>query len=117
MRWVWGICGIVSLALGFVGMALPLLPTVPLLLLATFCFARSSERLHNWLITHPVLGPPIEDWNRSGAINRRAKKIATLSIAVAFAIPLLMGVRPMILTIQAAVLCCVLVFIWTRPEA
>jgi uncharacterized membrane protein YbaN (DUF454 family) len=99
-----------------VGAVLPLLPTVPFLLLAAFCFARSSPRVHKWLIEHPTFGPPIADWHESGAIRRRVKWYATASIAVGFAIPLLMGVRPGILAIQAAVLCAVMVFIWSRPE-
>ncbi|SLN24666.1 Inner membrane protein YbaN [Pseudoruegeria aquimaris] len=117
MRYLWLCLGIIALGLGAIGILLPLLPTVPFLLLAAFFFARSSERLHNWLIAHPRFGPPIEDWNRSGAIGRGAKKLATLSIGAAFGLSLLLGVRPMILMIQAATLLCVLLFIWTRPES
>ncbi|AVV81902.1 membrane protein [Shewanella putrefaciens] len=45
--------GLTALALGLLGIVLPLLPTVPFILLAAFCFARSSERLHMWLMAHP----------------------------------------------------------------
>lgn len=117
MRFLWVICGLIALGLGIVGIALPLLPTVPFLLLAAFFFARSSERLHNWLITHPRLGPPIEDWNNHGAIRRPAKYLASASIVAAFLLALAMGVRPMILGIQAITLVAVALFIWTRPEA
>ncbi|MCT8158573.1 YbaN family protein [Pseudoruegeria sp. SHC-113] len=117
MRILWVCLGVIALTLGTIGIVLPLLPTVPFLLLAAFFFARSSERLHNWLITHPRFGPPIEDWNRSGAISRRAKILATVSVAAAFGLSLALGLRPMILMIQAATLCCVLLFIWTRPES
>lgn len=116
MRFLWVICGFVALGLGLIGIALPLLPTVPFLLLAAFFFARSSERLHNWLITHPRLGPPIEDWNTHGAIRRPAKILASASILAAFMISVVAGVRPMILLIQAVTLCAVALFIWTRPE-
>lgn len=116
MRLAWFALGATSLALGAVGLVLPLVPTVPFLLLAAFCFARSSERMHRWLITHPTLGPPIVNWQRNGAIGRRAKKLATLSIAVGLLISVALGVRQIVLAIQAAVLLAVLVFIWTRPE-
>jgi uncharacterized membrane protein YbaN (DUF454 family) len=89
---------------------------VPFLLLATFCFARSSDRLHSWLITHPTLGPPILAWQQSGAIGRRAKWAASLSIAAAFGISLFLGVKPLFLGIQALVLIAVSTFIWTRPD-
>jgi uncharacterized membrane protein YbaN (DUF454 family) len=51
--------GFVLVGLGVLGIPLPLLPTTPFLLLAAFCFARSSSRWHRWLITHRVLGPYI----------------------------------------------------------
>ncbi len=54
--------GSVSVALGVVGIFLPLLPTVPFLLLAAFLYARSSQRLYNWLKNHRVLGPYIYDY-------------------------------------------------------
>jgi len=117
MRILWLALGLISLALGAAGVVLPLLPTVPFMLLAAFCFARSSERLHDWLLSHPTFGPSIEDWRRNGAIHRKVKLVATASIAAAFLIPFAMGVRPMILTIQAFTLLGVLTFIWTRPEA
>jgi len=116
MRYLWAILGLLCLLLGMVGVVLPLLPTVPFLLLAAFLFARSSERLHNWLLSHPRLGPPIEDWQSRGAINPSAKRLATVSIVVVFGVSLALGLRPMIIGIQAVTLGCVLLFIWTRPS-
>ena len=116
MRFIWATLGLLCVGLGLVGIVLPLLPTVPFMLLAAFFFARSSERLHNWLITHPTFGPPIVDWQSSGAINPRIKRIATLSIAAVFLLSVVLNLRPLILGIQAAVLLCVLIFIWSRPN-
>ena len=116
MRIVWVSLGLLSLVLGVVGAAVPLLPTVPFLLLAAFCFARSSERLHAWLLGHPNFGPVIDDWNARGAISPRVKLISTVSILAVFGLSVVMGLRPLILGIQALVLACVAVFIWTRPN-
>lgn len=115
MRLLWLLAGGIALGLGLIGIFLPLVPTVPFLLLAAFCFARSSERLHDWLLAHPTFGPPIEDWRRSGAISRKGKIAATVSIAAAFGLSLAMGVPGRVLLIQAVVLSAVLLFIWTRP--
>ncbi len=115
IRLLWMFGGVSSIILGSLGVVLPLLPTVPFLLLAAFCFARSSERLHIWLIDHPKFGPPIADWQRNGAINRKAKILATVSIAAAFGISLILSIPLKFLLIQAVVLCCVLYFIWSRP--
>jgi len=116
MKVIWAVLGLLCVALALVGVVLPLLPTVPFLLLAAFFFARSSERLHNWLLSHPTLGPPIEDWQARGAINPKAKRIATLSIVAVFGISLAVGLKSPILLIQAMVLGCVLIFIWSRPN-
>jgi len=115
LRIVWALCGLLALGFGALGVVLPLLPTVPFMLLAAFCFARSSPQLHNWLISHPYFGPPIMDWQERGAISRRGKIAATVSIAAVFAVSLALGVRPQVLAIQGVVLTAVLTFIWTRP--
>ncbi len=117
LRTLWAAGGALALTLGAVGIVTPLLPTVPFLLLAAFCFARSSARLHRWLIDHPTLGPPIREWQQSGAINPKAKRLATLSIFITFAASVLLGLKLWVLVVQAVVLGSVLVFIWRRPDA
>ncbi|WP_114390367.1 YbaN family protein [Notoacmeibacter marinus] len=116
MRWFWRCAGLLALAFGLVGVVLPLLPTVPFLILAAFCFARSSPRLHDWLVAHPRFGPPIADWRREGAISLRAKRLATVSIAAVFALAIMMGLDLRLLAVQGLTLLCVLLFIWTRPH-
>lgn len=116
MRIVWAVCGFICVGLGAIGIVLPLLPTVPFMLLAAFCFARSSEVLHLWLTEHPTFGPPIKDWHERGAISRRAKILATVAIVAAFVLALVFGAPMMALVTQVMVLACVATFIWTRPD-
>ncbi|SLN43424.1 Inner membrane protein YbaN [Roseovarius litorisediminis] len=116
MRILWAAMGLICVGLGLAGVALPLLPTVPFMLLAAFCFARSSERLHNWLLSHPRFGPAIVDWQTNGSINPRVKRISTLSIAAVFGLSIALGLRPLIIFIQGVTLLCVLAFIWSRPN-
>ncbi len=99
------------------GAFLPLLPTVPFLLLAAFFFSRSSEKMHNWLYSHKKFGPLLRDWNQRGAINRSAKIKASLIIAASFSINVYtLYDRPMVLLVVAAMLACSITFILTRPE-
>ncbi len=116
MRFVWLILGLISIGLAVIGIVLPLLPTVPFLLLAAFFFARSSERLHHWLLTHPTFGPFIDDWNQSGAIRPKAKRLATLSVLVVLGASVLMKVSTLVIIIQCITLSLVMLFIWTRPS-
>lgn len=51
--------GLLFAGLAIIGIFLPVLPTTPLLLLAVGCFAKSSEKLHSWIITHKTFGPLI----------------------------------------------------------
>lgn len=84
LRWILICCGCFSVLAGVVGIFLPLLPTVPFLLLAAACFARSSERFHAWLVQHNQLGPLIGDYLNGGGIPLRAKRIAIGMVWISF---------------------------------
>ncbi len=116
MRVIWAGVGLLALAFGVIGIVVPLLPTVPFLLLAAWCFARSSRRLHGWLLGHRHFGPMIVEWQSRGAIPRRVKKMASISMLAVFSISVVMGIPAMILIIQAVALGGAAWFIWTRPE-
>ena len=67
------IAGSISLAFGVIGIFLPVLPTTPFLLLASFCYVRSSERLHRWLLEHRVFGKYIYNYEVHRAIPKKTK--------------------------------------------
>ena len=71
--------GMVALGLGLIGAFVPLLPTVPLVILAAFCFARSSPSLERRLTEHPAFGTHILSWRERGAISRKGKIAAALA--------------------------------------
>jgi uncharacterized membrane protein YbaN (DUF454 family) len=114
-RAAWLVSGLIAMALGLVGIVLPLLPTTPFLLLAAFCFARSSPALHDWIVHHPRLGPPIRDWRNHGAISGRAKLLAMSMLALALITGMLVDLGPRTLAIQGVILLAVAVFLLTRP--
>ncbi len=75
MAWIAG--GSLSVALGAIGMFLPVLPTTPFLLLAAVCYARSSPRLHRWLLHNRWFGAYIRNY-REGRGMTRSHKTAVL---------------------------------------
>ena len=78
--------GFCATGLAILGIFLPLVPTVPLLLLAAACFARSSERFHNWLLNHQKLGPMINGYLSGQGIPLRAKINAIVLIWLSISI-------------------------------
>lgn len=82
IRGVLFVAGGLSLLLGIIGAFLPLLPTVPFVLLTAMCWGRASPRFHAWLLNHQTFGPMVRDWRERGAIPRRAKYLAWTMMTV-----------------------------------
>ena len=82
--------GTLCVALGVIGIFLPVLPTTPFLLLAAACYARASERFYLWLVRNRTFGPTIREWRRHRSIPYRTKVVAialmTATIAVSIAL-------------------------------
>jgi len=115
-RLLWLLAGIVFLAIGAIGVILPLLPTTPFLLVAAYCFTRSSPRLHRWLHCHPTFGPLISNWNQYGSIDRRAKRIAIVVILLTPLMTVFIGVPWWALASQTLILAAAAAFVLTRPN-
>ena len=76
MKLALNIAGTLFVALGILGIFLPLLPTTPFLLLASACFARGSTRMHNWLLSHGTFGEYLRNYEAGRGIPARAKAVA-----------------------------------------
>ena len=92
LRWVYTAAGLASIGLAIIGTVLPVVPTVPLVLLAGFFFSRSSERFDRWLVEHSVFGPIITDWRAGLGFTVRAKLVAVVAIVASFGSTLLIAV-------------------------
>lgn len=116
MRTLWLLAGFLFLGLGLLGVVLPVLPTTPFLLLAAGCFAKSSPRLHDWLVSHPTFGPPIRNWQENGAISRPAKRLAVVSMAAVLVVSFAAGAPLKLLVAQVALIAIGAGFVLTRPD-
>ncbi|MGF1543892.1 MAG: YbaN family protein [Parvularculaceae bacterium] len=115
-RALWLAGGVGALALAALGAALPLLPTTPFLLVAAYAFARSSPRLHAWLLGHRRFGPLIRDWQAHGAIAPKAKRAAVIAMAATPFVSVVLGAPLFVIAIQIPVLAASAAFVVTRPD-
>jgi uncharacterized membrane protein YbaN (DUF454 family) len=113
---LWRLLALASLAVGFIGLFLPVLPTVPFVLLAAWAAGKGWPRLEEWLLAHRHFGRPIRDWRASGAVPRRAKVVAVSMMACS---ALLLWFLPVPAWLRAGVyvvMATVAIWLWRRPE-
>lgn len=116
LRYLLYTAGCVALALGFIGAFLPVLPTTPFVLLAAWCFVKSSPKAHQWIYKQPVIGSALRNWEENRAISRKSKIIALSMIAVS-AVIMILKVHILWLKITVLlILATVSTFIATRNE-
>ena len=117
-RWLLLALAGLCLLLGVIGVFVPIMPTVPFLIVAAWCASRSSPRLHRWLLTHPRFGHLLQDWYEAGVVPRRAKWITTVMMAGSGTMMLVVAPSnwlPAVLALLAG-MAAVLWWLWRRPE-
>lgn len=116
MRWLWFSIGATFVSLGAIGVFLPVMPTVPFLLVAAWAFSRSSPELMHKILDHPTYGPPVRAWQERRVIARPAKIWSVGAMSFGVGLTYWLGIDPRIVAVQAAVCLAVGIFIVTRPE-
>lgn len=76
MRWLWVALGFIFLAIGAVGLVLPLWPTTIFWIAAVFCLAESHPKIRDWIYARPGIGPMVQDFVERGEISRKGKYAA-----------------------------------------
>lgn len=115
-RLAWWLLAYASLGLGIIGIVLPVLPTVPFILFAAYAASRGSQRLHDWLLSHPVMGPMIRDWQANGTVSRNAKWWATTMMTATAVILIFYSSRLWLVMAVCAMMALVATWLWLRPE-
>jgi uncharacterized membrane protein YbaN (DUF454 family) len=106
----------IFLAIGIVGLFLPLLPGTLFLIFAAACFTRSSPRFEAWLLDHPRLGPPVRKWRATGAIPRTAKIFACASLVASWLILFATSTPLLVLVLCFALFAAVAAYVVSRPN-
>lgn len=110
------IIGCLSLLTGVIGAFVPLLPTVPLVLLAGFCFARSSETLHQWLLHHRYFGPILTNFEAGKGVPRKIKIRAILTVWISMGLSCWIVGRPVLCLMLFAIGLGVSIYLIRLPE-
>ncbi|WP_230530440.1 YbaN family protein [Microvirga roseola] len=108
--------GYASIALGVIGIALPILPTTPFLILAAWCFSRSNPALAERLYGHPRFGKLLTTWRDQRAIPLKAKIFALATLAGSYALSVWLVESRYLPFILAGIMGSVAVYIATRPR-
>lgn len=114
---LWLAVGWTFVALGVVGIALPVVPTVPFLLVAAWAFSRSSPGLQQRILDHPTYGPPVRAWQERGVVGPVARIWAITAMSGGVLLSWWINVPVWIVVAQGAICGLVAIFLLTRPKA
>lgn len=118
-RWLLQGLAALCLLLGLVGVFVPVMPTVPFLIVAAWAASRSSPRLHRWLMTHPRFGRQLNDWYDYGVVPRKAKWFTTVMMSGSAIMMLVIAPAHWVPWVLGLIACmaAVLWWLWRRPES
>lgn len=105
-----------SLLLGVIGIFVPGLPTTVFIIIAAWAAARSSPRLHAWLLAHPLFGPSLHNWQNGRRVGRRAKWSAAAGMTLCGLLLWLAATPTWLLLAALTCMACVLIWLCSRPE-
>ncbi len=109
--------GVIFVVVGAIGMVVPMMPGTVFLILAAWCFTRSSPRFEHWLLTNRYLGPSVVQWRETGSIPIFAKAFAVASFVGSLTLSWLLGAPDFVLAGLAVLFVGLSIFIVSRPNA
>lgn len=116
VRWLLAMLAVLFLVLGLIGVVVPGMPTTVFILLSAWAAARSSPRLHGWLMRHRLFGPMLRDWQQGGYVSRKAKRSATLMMGLCALVLPVVAAPAWTVALALGSMAAVLLWLWRRPE-
>jgi uncharacterized membrane protein YbaN (DUF454 family) len=108
--------GCVCIVFAYIGVVTPGIPYSPFVVAAAFCFARSSERAHAWIMNHKIFGPFLTNWSERRVFPQRMKYLMLAMMSLSLCIMWLSGVKPVGVASTAVFMMLVAVWAWRWPS-
>lgn len=109
------VAGCACMAMAWIGVITPGIPYSPFVVAAAFCFARSSERAHRWLMTHKLFGPFLTNWSTKRVFPERMKWLMIGMMTLSLVLMTVSGVKPVGIVSTGIFMLCVAVWAWRWP--
>jgi uncharacterized membrane protein YbaN (DUF454 family) len=116
-KFLWKILGFLSLGMAYIGVITPGLPYSPFVVFAAYCFAKSSPRMHAWIMNHKTFGPFINNWNQKRVFPLKLKFFMLASMSVSLLIMFFTGVKPIGIISTAIFMGLVAIWAWRFPSS
>ena len=114
-KFLWKILGFLSLGMAYIGVITPGLPYSPFVVFAAYCFAKSSPRMHAWIMNHKTFGPFINNWNQKRVFPLKLKFFMLASMSVSLLIMFFTGVKTIGIISTAIFMGLVAIWAWRFP--
>ena len=111
----WNCLGFLSLGMAYIGVVTPGIPYSPFVVFAAYCFAKSSPRMHAWIMNHKTFGPFITNWNQKRVFPLKLKFFMLASMSVSLLIMFFTGVKPIGIISTAIFMGLVACWAWRFP--
>ncbi len=108
--------GCCCIVMAYIGVITPGIPYSPFVVAAAFCFARSSERAHAWIMTHPIFGPFLTNWSTKRVFPQRMKYLMLAMMSLSLVIMWFTGVKPIGVISTAVFMMLVATWAWRWPS-
>ena len=108
--------GCVCIAMAWIGVVTPGIPYSPFVVAAAFCFARSSERAHRWIMTHKIFGPFLTNWSTKRVFPQKMKYLMIGMMSLSLVLMTVSGVKPIGIISTGIFMLLVAVWAWRWPS-
>lgn len=113
---LWRLLGFISLGFAYIGVVTPGIPYSPFVVFSAYCFAKSSPRMHAWIMNHKLFGPFINNWNHKRVFPLKLKFFMIASMSLSLVLMFATGVPSRGIVYTGIFMLLVAVWAWRFPN-